>query len=56
MCHKVLAIRFDIILELVNNVEAARIPYDDEHKCFALDVESQFYDYIFSRKSPHAMS
>jgi hypothetical protein len=45
---------FGIILELVNNGEAARISYESEQNYFALDIGSGLYDPVISRKNLHA--
>jgi hypothetical protein len=54
MCREGVAVHFDIILELVNNVKAAQIPYNKKYECFALDIESRLYYHIISRESLHA--
>jgi hypothetical protein len=54
-CHKVRAVHFGIIWKSVDNIEPSRIPYNREHKSFALNLLSQFCGHIISRQSPHSM-
>jgi hypothetical protein len=42
ICHKTGAVHFGIIWESVDNIEAARIPYDRKHEFFALNIMSRF--------------
>jgi hypothetical protein len=54
-CHKIGAVHVGTIWESVDNVEAARVPYDCRRHIFARDIKSRFCDYIISRQSPYAM-
>jgi hypothetical protein len=54
ICYKVLAIQFGIILELVNNIEVARVPHDAKYEFFVLDVGSRLCDHVISHESLHA--
>jgi hypothetical protein len=53
ICPKLCAVHFDIIWKSVNNMEAARIPYDCKHAFFALYIKSPFCGHIISWQSPH---
>jgi hypothetical protein len=53
ICHKIIAIHFSIIWKSVDNIEPSRIPYNREHKLFALNLLSRFYGHIISRQSLH---
>jgi hypothetical protein len=55
LCHKVLAVHFDIILELVDNVEAGRVSHNGEHEICAQEVGSGICNWAVSRKSSLAM-
>jgi hypothetical protein len=47
MYHKVFAVHFDIILELADNVEVARILHDDEHQLLLLISGLGFVTMLF---------
>jgi hypothetical protein len=48
------AVHFDISSELLDNIEALRIPCDHEHQFFAMDLMSLLCDRVVSRQSAHA--
>jgi hypothetical protein len=54
ICHEIGAILFGIILESVDNIEAAWISYDCKHDLFALTIKSRLCDHIIARWSLHA--
>jgi hypothetical protein len=53
ICHEIIAIHFNIVWKSVDNIEPSRIPYNREHKLFALNLLSRFCGPIISRESPH---
>jgi hypothetical protein len=49
ICHEIGDAHFGVICESVDNIEAARIPYDCKHYFFALNIMSRCCDHIVSR-------
>jgi hypothetical protein len=43
------AVHFDIIWESVDNIEAARIPYDYKHEFTAFNIMPRVCDHVISR-------
>jgi hypothetical protein len=53
--YKIIAVHFDIIWELVDNMKVVGVPYDRERRLFALDIMFRLCDHVISRQSPHTM-
>jgi hypothetical protein len=51
--HEIVAIHFNIIWKSVDNIEPNWIPYNREHKLFALNLLSRFCGDIISRQNLH---